>query len=57
LRQLKPSDPETESNRMSFSSLYSFGSGIMNGVKGISGSGPSSVAGSEPDCSYTPRAT
>ena len=41
------SDPETESNRMSFSSLYSLGSVIMNNARGLSG--PSSVTGSEPE--------
>lgn len=41
------SDPDAESNRMSFSSLYSLGSVIMNTTRGLSG--PSSVAGSEPE--------
>ncbi|ORY17780.1 histidine phosphatase superfamily-domain-containing protein [Clohesyomyces aquaticus] len=38
---------EPESNRMSFSSLYSLGSAIYNSTRGISG--PSSVAESEPE--------
>lgn len=50
LRQPTTVEPETESNRMSFSSLYSFGSAIMTSARGIAGSGPSSFAGSEPDC-------
>jgi inositol-hexakisphosphate/diphosphoinositol-pentakisphosphate 1-kinase len=52
LRQPNTVDPETESNRMSFSSLYSFGSAIVNSARGIAGSGPSSFAGSEQDCTY-----
>ncbi|KAF9631475.1 Histidine phosphatase superfamily clade-2 [Lasiodiplodia theobromae] len=38
---------DKESNRMSFSSLYSLGSQIYNSARGSGG--PSSVAGSEPD--------
>jgi len=49
LRQAKPRDPETESNRLSFSSLYSLGSAVVDRARGIAVSGPSSVAGSEPD--------
>ncbi|KAF2865897.1 histidine phosphatase superfamily-domain-containing protein [Massariosphaeria phaeospora] len=42
------SEPDAESNRMSFSSLYSIGSAIYTGTRGHSG--PSSVAGSsEPE--------
>ncbi|KAF2019609.1 hypothetical protein BU24DRAFT_448066 [Aaosphaeria arxii CBS 175.79] len=41
------SDADVESNRMSFSSLYSLGSAIMNNARGLSG--PSSVAESEPE--------
>ncbi|KAF2473228.1 uncharacterized protein BDR25DRAFT_282566 [Lindgomyces ingoldianus] len=41
------SEGEPESNRMSFSSLYSLGSAIYNTTRGISG--PSSVTGSEPE--------
>lgn len=40
-------DADAESNRLSFSSLYSLGSVIMNTTRGLSG--PSSVAGSEPE--------
>ncbi|KAF2280324.1 uncharacterized protein EI97DRAFT_430067 [Westerdykella ornata] len=40
-------DPDLESNRMSFSSLYSLGSVIMSSTRGLSG--PSSVTGSEPE--------
>jgi hypothetical protein len=47
LRQSKPRDPETESNRLSFSSLYSLGSAIVDRARGIGVSGPSSSAGSE----------
>ncbi|KAF2843320.1 hypothetical protein M501DRAFT_994216 [Patellaria atrata CBS 101060] len=43
----RASQVETESNRMSFSSLYSLGSAIYNGARGTATSGPSSVAGSE----------
>ncbi|KAK7537628.1 histidine phosphatase superfamily-domain-containing protein [Phyllosticta citricarpa] len=39
--------PDKESNRMSFSSLYSLGSQIYNSAR--NSGGPSSVAGSEPD--------
>ena len=46
LRQAK-SEGDTESNRMSFSSLYSLGSAIYNGTRGKSS--PSSVADSEPE--------
>ena len=49
LRQSKPRDAETESNRLSFSSLYSLGSAIADRARGIAVSGPSSAAGSEPD--------
>ncbi|OCL13025.1 hypothetical protein AOQ84DRAFT_385688 [Glonium stellatum] len=45
-RQPRP-DGDTESNRMSFSSLYSAGSAVYNGPKGLSGT--SSIAGSEPE--------
>jgi hypothetical protein len=45
LRQPLLKDVDTESNRLSLSSLYSLGS-TAHGAKG---SGPSSVAGSEPD--------
>ncbi|KAL1631213.1 inositol hexakisphosphate and diphosphoinositol-pentakisphosphate kinase [Neofusicoccum ribis] len=38
---------DKESNRMSFSSLYSLGSQIYNSARGSGG--PSSIAGSEPD--------
>ncbi|KAK8253836.1 histidine phosphatase superfamily-domain-containing protein [Phyllosticta capitalensis] len=41
------SAPDKESNRMSFSSLYSLGSQIYNSAR--NSGGPSSVAGSEPD--------
>lgn len=47
LRQSKPRDPETESNRLSFSSLYSLGSAIVDRARGIAVSGPSSAAESE----------
>jgi hypothetical protein len=40
---------DTASNRMSFSSLYSLGSAIVHGARGMAGSGPSSVTGSEQD--------
>jgi inositol hexakisphosphate/diphosphoinositol-pentakisphosphate kinase len=49
LRPVKDPDPETESNRLSFSSLYSLSSAIIHGARGLAGSGPSSIAGSEPD--------
>ena len=49
LRQAKPRDSETESHRLSFSSLYSLGSAVVDRARGIAVSGPSSVAGSEPD--------
>jgi inositol-hexakisphosphate/diphosphoinositol-pentakisphosphate 1-kinase len=52
LRPSKPLDADAESNRLSFSSLYSLGSAIYNSAKGITASGPSSVAGSEPECQY-----
>lgn len=41
------SDVDAESNRMSFSSLYSIGSAIHPNPRGLSG--PSSLAGSEPE--------
>lgn len=41
------SEPDAESNRLSFSSLYSIGSAIYNTTRGLSG--PSSLAGSEPE--------
>lgn len=41
------SPADKESNRMSFSSLYSLGSQIYNSARGSGG--PSSIAGSEPD--------
>lgn len=41
--------PDLESNRMSFSSLYSLGSNIYDRARGAMPSAPSSVAGSEPD--------
>jgi inositol-hexakisphosphate/diphosphoinositol-pentakisphosphate 1-kinase len=47
LRPVRATDPETESNRLSFSSLYSLGSAIVQGARGFAGSGPSSVTGSE----------
>lgn len=47
LRQSKPHDPETESNRLSFSSLYSLGSAIVDRARGVGVSGPSSAAGSD----------
>lgn len=40
-------EPDLESNRLSFSSLYSLGSGIYNTVKGIAGSYEPSIADSE----------
>lgn len=47
-RQPAKTDGDAESNRMSFSSLYSLGSAIHStGARGLSG--PSSVAGSEPE--------
>lgn len=46
----KPADPETESNRLSFSSLYSLGSAIYDRARGVGVSGPSSAAGSEAEC-------
>ncbi|OCK86303.1 hypothetical protein K432DRAFT_341380 [Lepidopterella palustris CBS 459.81] len=42
------SEGDVESNRMSFSSLYSLGSAIYNGTRGLA-SGTSSVSGSEPE--------
>ncbi|EOD49947.1 putative cortical actin cytoskeleton protein asp1 protein [Neofusicoccum parvum UCRNP2] len=42
---------DKESNRMSFSSLYSLGSQIYNSARGSGG--PSSIAGSEPDVGRT----
>ena len=45
----KPRDPETESNRLSFSSLYSLGSAIYDRARGAGVSGPNSAAGSEAD--------
>jgi inositol-hexakisphosphate/diphosphoinositol-pentakisphosphate 1-kinase len=43
-------ETDIDSHRMSFSSLYSFGSAIYNGIQGRPPvSGPSSVAGSEPE--------
>ena len=45
-RQQKP-EGDIESNRMSFSSLYSLASNVYNGARGFSG--PSSVAGSDSD--------
>jgi hypothetical protein len=47
LRPGKPSDPETESNRLSFSSLYSLGSAIYDRARGVGVSGPSSAMESE----------
>lgn len=46
---LKASEADTESNRLSFSSLYSMGSAIHAGSKGFPTSYPSSVAGSDMD--------
>ena len=46
-------DPETESNRLSFSSLYSLGSAIYDRARGVAVSGPSSAAGSEAECKGT----
>ncbi|KAH7138909.1 histidine phosphatase superfamily-domain-containing protein [Dendryphion nanum] len=46
-RSKSVSDPDIDSHRMSFSSLYSLGSVIMNNARGLSG--PSSVTGSEPE--------
>ena len=46
---LKPSEGDLDSNRMSFSSLYSLGSVIYNGARSLAASYPSSVAGSEPE--------
>ena len=43
LRPEKPPDPETESNRLSFSSLYSL-------ARGVGVSGPSSATESEVEC-------
>ncbi|KAF2191080.1 hypothetical protein K469DRAFT_735960 [Zopfia rhizophila CBS 207.26] len=45
--QKSKSEGDSESNRMSFSSLYSLGSAIYTGTRGLSG--PSSVAESEPE--------
>ena len=50
LHPQKPADGETESSRLSLSSLYSLGSAIHDRAKGITASGPSSVAESEPEC-------
>ncbi|KAF2761411.1 hypothetical protein EJ05DRAFT_473913 [Pseudovirgaria hyperparasitica] len=47
------SDPELESNRMSFSSLYSVGSAIYNAARGTSGT--SSITGSEPEARVEPQ--
>jgi inositol-hexakisphosphate/diphosphoinositol-pentakisphosphate 1-kinase len=47
LRPGKPRDPETESNRLSFSSLYSLGSAIYDRARGVGVSGASSAAESE----------
>lgn len=51
LRPARPVDVDQEANnRLSLSSLYSLGSAIVQGVgRGFAGSGPSSVAGSEPE--------
>lgn len=47
---LRPTDEDTESNRMSFSSLYSLGSQVIGNIRGTaSTSGPSSIAGSDVD--------
>lgn len=46
---LKPSEGDTESNRMSFSSLYSLGSVVYSGARALTTSYPSSIAGSEMD--------
>lgn len=48
---LRPTEDDTESNRMSFSSLYSLGSQVIGNIRGTtaSTSGPSSVAGSDAD--------
>ncbi|KAF2398482.1 hypothetical protein EJ06DRAFT_463316, partial [Trichodelitschia bisporula] len=45
----KPMDADTDSKRMSLSSLYSLGSAIYHNARGIAGSGNESVAGSEAD--------
>ncbi|KAL1311320.1 hypothetical protein AAFC00_001498 [Neodothiora populina] len=52
------SDPDADSNRVSFSSIYQIGSALYDRARGAmgsgsaAGSGPSSVAGSEPDISH-----
>lgn len=45
------SDPETDSNRVSFSSIYQIGTALYDRARGAMASAPSSVAGSEPDAS------
>lgn len=57
-RTLKPSEGDSESNRMSLSSLYSLGSGIYNGAaRAIGTSYPSSVTGSEAEGKQLQRTT
>lgn len=46
-------DGEVESTRLSFSSLYSFGSAIVNSTRGLVASSPPSVTDSETDCKFT----
>ena len=43
------SEPDLESNRMSFSSLYTYGSALYDRARGAMISAPSSVADSEPE--------
>lgn len=58
LRPRRSGDTDTDSHRVSFSSLHSLGSlGSMlyNGARNPAPSGPSSAAGSEPDGTFDPE--
>lgn len=56
--QVPRQDNDSDQNRSSFSSLYQIGSALYDRARGAMASGPSSVAGSEPDStSWSPSHT
>lgn len=49
--------PDTDANRVSFSSIYQIGSALYDRARGAMASAPSSIAGSEPDVSQVQHAS